>query len=373
MMGMGHLRIGHLIIAGLVIFGEVACQILPASDTSGPPDWVNSESSRYPREKYLTGVGYGNERKTAENEAYAAISKIFQASIRSKTQEWEEYLQSSGTGRGSKNGEVVSRKILMDQLTQVSTAMAIKDVFIAEVWVGPRDQQTYALAVMDRAHAASLIQERIEDLDHKALTLFESATAGAGSRLQVARDLHAAFNALLVREGLNTDLKIIRPDGHGIESQLSLNRVGPMLRQALSDDFHVTLELSGFYLKEIRAAVLKGITRKGLVITDTSGSIGEKGEVVEDVLIEGQLELEPVQLQGKYFFRWRVQFTLIDRSNGGVFGNMVRNGREGHLNEKEAEARAVRAAQQVVQEEVGPALADMILGEETELQRTEIP
>ncbi len=371
MSGMRRLQT-RLLIAGMVLSLEVACQIQPVSGASGPPDWVNSESSRYPREKYLTGVGYGDDRKSAEDEAYAAISKIFQANIRSKTQEWEEYLQSSSSGEGSKARDEASHKIFIDQLTQVSTSKVLENVSIAEVWLDSRSHRIYALAVMDRARSATVIRGRMEVLDRQARALFQSATKSdlsdvpeeTDSRLQTARDLHSAFKALLLREGLNADLKIISPDSHGVDSTLSLSQVGQALRRALSQDFHVALELSGPYSEKIRSAILQGLTQEGLMVINRESSEVKEENVIEDVLVRGQMDLEPLQLQGQPFFRWSVQFTLIDRSNDRVFGNVTRTGREGHLKAKEAEARAVRAAQRVVQEEVGPAVANIIFGDE---------
>ncbi len=360
------------LMAGVILIWAITCQAQSAAGRSGPPDWVHSENPRYPRERYLTGVGYGDSRKAAEDEAYAAISKIFQASIKSKTREWEEYLQSSSKGKDSKARDQTSRKIFVDQLTQVSTDKVLENVSIAEVWVDTRSHRTYALALMDRSHTATVIRGRIEELDRQARALFEATTktdlsdesGQGGSRLQTARDLHAAFKALLLREGLNTDLKIISPDSRGMDSPLSLTQVGQALRQALSRDFHVALELSGPYSEKIRSAILQGLTQEGLVVMDQTSSGEAEKKKIEDVLVRGQMGLEMLQLQGRPFFRWNVQFTLIDRSNDRVFGNLTRAGREGHLNTAEAEARAVRAAQQVVQEEVGPKLAHIIFGEE---------
>jgi hypothetical protein len=369
---MKRLGVGHLVVAAMVLLWEVSCQIPPVSGASGSPDWVNSESPKYPRGTYLTGVGYGDDRRAAEDEAYAAVSKIFQANIKSKTQEWEEYLQSSGSGGGSKADDRVSRKIFMDQLTQVSTDKVLENVSIAEVWVDPESHRTYALAVVDRVHSAAVIRGRIEELDRQVHALFRPGPPNGpsdelertGSRLQAVRDLHAAFKALLLREGLNTDLKIIRPDGRGVESSLSLTQVGQALGEALSGRFHVALELSGPYSEKIRPAILQGLTREGLLVIDQDPLESNEGRTIEDVLVRGQMGLESLHLQGRPFFRWSVQFALIDRSNGRVFGNVTRTGREGHLKAEEAEARAVRAAQRMVQEEVGPALANIIFGEE---------
>jgi len=367
-------------MASLILIWGIECETPPAAGGSRSPDWVSGESSKYPREKYLTGVGYGDSRKAAEDEAYATIARIFQANIQSKTREWEEYFQSSDKSEGPKVESQVSRKIFMDQLTQVSTHKVLENVSIAEVWVDSRIHRTYALAVMDRAHSAAVIQGRIEELDRQAQTLFESATKvgqpdgvqQAVSKLQVVRELHAAFKALLLREGLNTDLKIINPDGRGLDGRLSLTQVGKALRQVLSQEFHVALELSGPHSEKIWSAILQGLTREGLVVTDRSsalsasggGSNGLEEKRIEDVLVKGEMNLEPLQLQGRPFYRWQVQFTLIDLSNNRVLGNVARNGREGHLNPSEAEARAVRAAQWGVQEEVGPTLAGIIFGEE---------
>jgi hypothetical protein len=226
-----------------------------------------------------------------------------------------------------------------------------------------------------------MILGRIEALDRQARTRFESATGinpenpsdQAGSPLQKVRDLHAAFKALLLREGLNTDLKIISPDGRGVDSSLSLAQVGKAMGQVFSQEFSVALELSGPYSERIRAAILQGLTREGLTVMDRSsvsdGSKGSEEEKAEDVLAKGEMVLEPLQLQGRPFYRWQVHFTLIDRSNEGVLGSLTRSGREGHLNASEAESRAVRAAQQVVQEEMGPALVNMILGEDNTLEQ----
>jgi hypothetical protein len=367
----GHQKL-RILMAGLLLIWGIEWQTLSVIGASRSPDWVSGESSQYPRDRYLTGVGHGDSRKAAEDEAYAAISRIFQANIQSKTREWEEYLQSSGKSEGPKGESQVSRKIFIDQLTQVSTHKVLENVSIAEVWTDSQNHRTYALAVMDRVHSAAVIQGRIEELDRQAQTLFESATRmgqpdglrQAGSKLQTVRDLHAAFKALLLREGLNTDLKIISLDGHGVDTQLSPAQVGKTLRQVLSQEFHVGLELSGPHSEKIRSAILQGLTQEGLVVIDRSVLSELEGKKVEDVLVKGEMGLEPLQLQARPFYRWGVQFTLIDRSNDRVLGNLTRNGREGHLNPSEAEARAVRAAQRVVQEEVGPALAGMILGEQ---------
>ena len=53
----------------------MSCTISPAFSAL-KPDWIEGASRKYPAELYLTGVGYGDGRKAAEDSA--VIAKIFQ-------------------------------------------------------------------------------------------------------------------------------------------------------------------------------------------------------------------------------------------------------------------------------------------------------
>lgn len=51
------------------------------------PDCVDGNSAFYPKGRYLTGIGYGSTRETAEKNAYGAISKILSAKITSMSKD----------------------------------------------------------------------------------------------------------------------------------------------------------------------------------------------------------------------------------------------------------------------------------------------
>ncbi|MEK6538837.1 MAG: hypothetical protein AABZ46_06915, partial [Nitrospirota bacterium] len=63
------MRIPSLII---IFFLLLSCIISPALSSS-KPDWIEGKSRKYSPELYLTGVGYGDDRKAAEDSALAAI------------------------------------------------------------------------------------------------------------------------------------------------------------------------------------------------------------------------------------------------------------------------------------------------------------
>lgn len=342
--------------AGLIVLGGFAFPVLAA----GPPDWVNGSSKKYPAALYLTGVGNADTRQAAEDRAYAAISKIFAAEINSKTQEWEKYLQSDSKGRSED-----SRQINIEQTTQVSTKKVLENVTIAETWLDDSKAIYYALAVMDRQHAASALRDRITSLDLKVEELLKQARQ-SGDKLQTVRAFHSAVENLLLREAYNTELRIVSPTGKGSESMVSLAVIGQDLRQFLSKNFKIVVQVDGPHNDRIRTAIVEGLNRQGLPVVP-AGSIAP--DLQPDLVVRGTVAFEPVQMPSggsppTRFVRWSASVDLTDKATQQVIGSVARQGREGHLTASEAEARALRTAEQEVAGEVGRQIADFIYGKE---------
>jgi len=336
------------------------------------PDWVHGESGKYPRSQYLTGVGVGETRERAEKEAYAALSRIFHAKIQSKSREWEEFLQSS-TQNESNNNDYVHQKFIIDQLTQVSTEKVLENVFIAEVYENERKKRFFVLAVIDRMQSVSILQGKIRDLDHKAqihlisIKSLEGFIDSIENSLQTVRALRGALRALLLREGFNADLQIIHPSGQGIMSPFSLEEVSRSLSDFLKNHLNIVLEVSGPFRNEIQLVFLRSLTREGFHVIQNDG--GLKGNLPDDkgcLFLQAEFKLSPLTLQGKPFYRWDVKAVLLDIEKGQMIGTFDQQGREGHLQEKEAERRALRVAQKKILAEMGPEISRQIFGEENE-------
>src|SRR3989337_3498205 len=112
----------YLHLSGLVFLSFlISCTISPAFSAL-KPDWIEGASRKYPAELYLTGVGYGDGRKAAEDSAVAAIARIFQAEIHSKTSELEKYTHTDVKGKTHR-----SRHIQIDQLTSVAATTPLQE------------------------------------------------------------------------------------------------------------------------------------------------------------------------------------------------------------------------------------------------------
>jgi LPP20 lipoprotein len=327
---------------------------------AGPPDWVNGASKKYPGALYLTGVGYGDTRQAAEDRAYAAISKIFAAEINSKTQEWEKYLQSDSKGRTED-----SRQVGIEQATEVSTKKVLENVTIAETWMDDSKAVYYALAVMDRQHAASALRDRITSLDLKVEELLKQAGTSE-NRLETVRAYHSAVENLLLREAYNAQLRVVATTGKGSDGGIRLGEVNHKLRQFLANNFKIVVEVDGENHEPVRAAIVEGLNRQGLPVAAAASAASDREA---DLWVKGAVTLEPVQLPAAgprptYFVRWSAAFDLTDTATQQVIGSVARQGREGHLTRPEAEARALRTAEKEVSDDVGRQIAEFIFGKE---------
>jgi len=345
-----------ILTAGLSVFlGPVSLV-----HAAAPPDWVNGPSKKYPAAIYLTGVGYADTRQAAEDRAYAAISKIFAAEIDSKTQEWEKYLQTDAKGRTED-----SRQINIEQATKVSTKKVLENVTIAETWLDESKAIYYVLAVMDRQHAASALRDRITSLDLKVKELLKQAKQG-DRKLQTVRALHSAVANLLLREAYNTELRVVNSTGKGSETGVSLAAVNQDLREYLAKNFKIMVEVTGTNSEPIRNAIVEGLNRQGLPVVSAGLT---PSDFQPDLLVKGAVTLEPVQMPAggpprTHFVRWAASFDLTDEASQQVIGSVARQGREGHLTVQEAEARALRTAEQEVSDDVGRQIAEFIYGKE---------
>lgn len=339
-------RIPSLII---IFFLLLSCIISPALSAS-KPDWIEGKGRKYSPDLYLTGVGYGDDRKAAEDSALAAIARIFQAEIHSRTSELEKYTQTDVKGKTHS-----SRDIRIDQITSVATNKALEDITIAEVWDDESENRTYALAVMDRRHAMVSIKEKIAAIDNDVVVMQQKSVT-VSDKIEKARTIRAILKSLLNREVYNTDLRIINPAGTGIEPPATLFAVKQQLQYILSNDIHIGVQLEGPHNKDIRSSIIEGLTKEGF-------SVEEKSDIENlDILVRGVVSFENADLPQWKFVRWDITIDLVNQTNGKVFGSFTRHGREGHLNFREAEDKAVKALQKDIVNELSQQLVSFIYG-----------
>jgi hypothetical protein len=331
------------------------------------PDWIDGVSRSYPGEQYLLGVGQSDNRATAEDQAYAAVARIFKAEVYAQAKDWESYLVIEQRGQSSEQ-----RRLALDNLTRVSTDKVLENVQILDRWVDLRKGLHYALAGMQRAQAETAILERIRDLDRTVQEEVDQAHHTA-DKLAKVKGLRRAAKNLVLRETYNADLRVIRPSGQGTAAAYRVNELTSELEQFLATNLVLALSVGGDHVEPVQRALTEGLIREGLQVTsrpfetDDSMSVSPSGPSAE-LLIRGLVRVWPIDVRDPQFkyVRWCSDFEVIDLTTQRVVGALSKGGKEGHLTEREATAKVIRVMQQDMSSEVAKAIAAHVYGE-TEL------
>lgn len=318
------------------------------------PEWIDGTSIFYPAEQYLTGVGTGVNRKLAEDQSYAAISKIFIVEISSHAKDWERYVEVESKDQNRSNLEMN-----IEQVTKVSTDKVIENVRISEVWFDASSKTYYALATIDRRQATISLKEKISALDSKASHLL-SDVRGSSDKLKKLKGLGRTIRMLLLREALNTDLRVIGLTGKGMEESISIVAVKNDLDEILTSSFNISIEVSGTESEVFARSITEGLNQKGFSVLEDNA----KGKLVSDLIIRGDVDISEVDLKDPVwkYARWSANLRLVEGSGGKTFGSISRSGREGHLTLAEARNRALKAMQNEIAGEISNKIAEYVFG-----------
>jgi hypothetical protein len=318
------------------------------------PVWITHPASAYPEREYLAGVGESDTPKAAEDRAYGVIARIFKAAVDSRTTELEKYLQTETKGKTE-----VQRQVAIEEMTKVTSEKVLENVKIAERWQDKTTARYYALAVINRSHAAAALKERINSLDVEAKTLLKIAK-DTTDKFEKIRTLRRTIRILISRDLYNTDLRVINPIGKGLENLINLTNIIQELEVFLAKEFNVYVTVAGNNSYAVTRSIIEGLNREGFSVLRKVVDAN-----MADLLIVGEAALWKADIpdpKWKYV-RWCSDFQLIDTKNGKTFGAISRSGKEGHLTLSEAENKAMAVMQKEIVFAITGQVANFIYGE----------
>ena len=343
------------------------CVLFPST---APPAWIDGESQEFPSKQFLIGVGEGNSRIVAEQRAYVAVARIFQTHVEAEARDSESYFISEREGT-SKTG----RELRLDHVTQVSTKKVLENVMILARWEQPHADRYLVLAGMDRRQSEKALIEELAALDQAIEKDVRESRTG-GDTLTKVRRLKRAIRNTRLREDMNADLRIIRVSGTGNPPVYQIDDLKNELDRHLRENLDVRIQIQGDQESLIRRALLEGLTREGFVSTkqgqplaSSNGTEPLSSADEADLLITGVATLWKVDLPDPIFVyvRWCADLLVLETTPQRIIGVVSRSGREGHITQTEAFARASKAMQAAVTSDVTDALSDLIYGEVEDL------
>lgn len=337
----------------LMVSASTACSWFVGKER---PGWVDGRSSEYPPNQYLTGVGQADIRSTAEDQAYAAVARIFKAEVAAQAKDRESYLVVEN--RGVSNAE---RRLAIDNVTKVSTDKVLENVRIADVWYDSDSRVYYALSVMNRSQAEAVLMEKLSALD-RAIDADVTESRRSMDKLATVRAFRRAGRNLALREAYNRDLRVIRPSGQGVSSSYQVNELSDELEQFLATNLVIAVQVSGDHAEPMERALEEGLIREGLHVTKKT----ESEEVgAPELIVRGTVRVFPIEVRDPNFkyVRWCSDFDVVEPETGRVVGATAHGGREGHLTEREATAKALGVMRQELSSDVAKNITAQIFGE----------
>lgn len=327
---------------------------------AAPPGWVSGKDPRYGRQEYLVGVGKGPKQESADLDARAEISRIFESKIKSVMQDFQGAASTVNSAGKGVSVEVQS----IAQLTKVTTSKTLKGVELRE---RGRDGSTfYTLAVLDRTQCVNALTEEIETLDQKIDAAVSSAESG--DKLKAFKGYGNALNLMDEREALNAMLRVCDPRGKGIPPTMSIGDLAGKFDEA-SGDFNLGIDLQGSGADRVRDCLMEAMNDKGyqIQVIDVDEEEPSEEELESDELEEGGSKYDAVlkgtiksskagEIAGSVMVRADLTLKLINPKTKKVLKTFTGNRKEGR---RDVKSSAALAAHKICQKEA-PKIAAAI-------------
>jgi hypothetical protein len=297
----------------------------------------------YSKQRYVAAVGFGPARTQAERNALASLTAVFGQSIQAEMKSVARYSEAV------KNGaiQVSEDTSVQENITTSAEMDSLLGAEIADVWYDGSSVY-YAVAVMEREKTARLYADLIRSnsrviTDLTAMSSAEKNTLNGYSRYQLAAaiaDANRLYANVLTYVGNTTDINpgdMKKGDDYRLEATEIVKNIP------------IEVTVSGDRSNRLKNAFTRALGSAGF----RTGGANQRYKLVVTLV------LTPAELpnQRNKFVYFTVDAGLTDSAEGNsVLFPFNVSGREGHLNLPEAENRALREAEKLIEEGYSSAL-----------------
>jgi len=332
----------RILLTCLALGISVACATTGGAKDA--PGWTTGDSDKYPKGKYLVGVGVGDSKAAAEDDARAQIAKIFRVQIESLTQSLSQYIgyvNSKGKESWISGNDIST-------LTRSYTNEILSGVEIAERWNSPK-AQVYALAVLERNSARNRLEQQVMEMDGEIAGLMEEA-AKATDKISSIKLALRALDSMKKRSVINNQLMVVNPLGQGVDSEVNPGLLNGKLVGYLAN-LKLYVEVEGDGGDRIKQAVVESITRGGLQVQETDAEA--------DILIKGSVTGKPVNRAsdtGLKFGQFEAKIEMVSAETGATFGSINELRKEGAMDLQDARERCLFTLSKIIVEKFNKEL-----------------
>ena len=296
----------------------------PAGAQNEVPSWVSNPHAKYPDAEYLVAVGSGDTRRDAEESAASNLSMIFESSIKAENTLVERYKELSSAA-----GESLEKQSESGKNITITSNQTLFNIQYGESYTDDKGR-TFVVAYLERSPTAEIYMTKINANAEQIRYYIDRSGSSATVPLKYAY-LDAAAVVGKINKSLCDQLAIILPGENG---KLSLDYDNDTLMSdwaAMAKKMVFSVSVEGDAGVKAAGFIKKSLSAQGFVVGHDP-VLSLKGEAsTEDVVLDSPQK----------FVRWTYMIELLDDA-GATLATFTENGREGHVTEKEARARAYR-------------------------------
>ncbi|MCC7385269.1 MAG: LPP20 family lipoprotein [Deltaproteobacteria bacterium] len=312
----------------------------PAPKVGGePPAWTKGKNTggACDAQKFLCGVGSGKKSEAADIAARAELARIFESNIKSIQTSFEGAARKIASATGEQWAEVQK----VTSFSMVSTDKVVRMSEIAERWQD-KSSTYWTLAVIDRAQASAALREQIQVKD-QIVDAELSRAQGTEEKLARFRALRKAVSALVEREAMNSDLRVIEKSGQGVPSPHNIGEVVAMLEGA-TESLSIGVAVAGSAADKVQACLEEGLTARGYQVEAKSQEEDDEDPDISgkyDVLIKATIKGEKRGVvAGSEVVNLTLTVKLIDGAKNKVLKTITANKKASRGDVKSAAATA---------------------------------
>jgi hypothetical protein len=295
------------------------------------PEWVINPSSKYPKNNYLSAVGQGINRDSAENKSIEEIVSIFGHKIVAQTETTQRMQQAQAEGLVNLyKSEEINQKITKSE--EIDNVIGVD---VCEYWFDSNEKTWYALSVIDIAKFSniytSMIVQNDNEINHLLkLENIENPSLEAYSYINLAEEI-ATLNEENIRR-----LTIVNPDkGSILKAQCNSKTSVHAMLLAMANKIPISVIIQDDFNSRLYSEISKIISFYGFkTTTEADGKYQIKGKFYNEESITKDNQV----VYCKYTF----DFSLDDVEKNLSIIPYNYSGREGSSTFPDARSRAIK-------------------------------
>lgn len=288
------------------------------------PGWIDNPHKFYPESQYIVGVGSGDTREAAQNNAIASISKVFQSKIKVDQTVIENYFEQEKNGVISTSGN----SAVLNKST-VGSNQELKNIKIDQSYFSSSEGLYYVLAYLDRKETAAIYRKEISENDLK-IEEYHNLYLESDKKLTKYAYLLKAKTVADVNEILNQQYGIIRGDGSRVPALIGPAQLNKELRE-LTQQITIKLNAADGTPPAVTDYVKEAVGKFGFkIVTGNSDFSFNYG------LDMTKTDIGRANTVG---FNWHFTLTVVDNINNYSLDTFNMKNRTIAISEQEAKAK----------------------------------